>query len=270
MIEKKLTPRAIVTTARKWSKASEELAQATADSLKLSYVERGTRSLTELRAGDEALTIVVAGNNKLTLDTSGGKLFFHPNMAHLRVKNIRLGDGDRLIEAMQLKSGMSVLDCTLGFGSDAIVASFVAGSEGKVLGVESNPLIEAVVSYGLANFTDDTERIITAMRGIKTVCADALTFLRQQPAKSFDVVYFDPMFRHPFLASKSLDPLRAIADKRALTIETITEAKRVARQRVVMKETSRSLEFARLGFPIITGGHYSRVQYGVIELTGQN
>ena len=74
------------------------------------------------------------------------------------------------------------------------------------------------------------------------------------------------MFRHPFLASKSLDPLRAVADKRALTLETIAEAKRVAKLKVVMKETSRSLEFERLGFSKVTGGKYSKVHYGIIEL----
>ena len=39
----------------------------------------------------------------LTLVTPEAELFFHPNMAHLRLKNLRFGDGDRMAEAMDLK-----------------------------------------------------------------------------------------------------------------------------------------------------------------------
>ena len=101
------------------------------------------------------------------------------------------------------------------------------------------------------------------MRRVNTVCDDALHYLQQQADDSVDVVYFDPMFRHPFMDSTSLDPLRTVADKRALTPETVAEACRVARHRVVMKESSRSEEFARLGFIQTAGGKYSNVHYGV-------
>lgn len=256
----------IITTGRKWSAASEALAKKTAARLNIACIERENKSIEALQQEYLAHEVLVAKDGQLTLITAGGELFFHPNMAHLRIKNIRSGAGDRMVEAMDLQPGMSVLDCTLGFGADTIVASFVTGDTGKITGVESRPLIEAVVGYGLANFTGDSERIIKAMRRINTVCADALEFLKKQADNSYDIVYFDPMFRHPFLASKSLDPLRAVADKRALTLETIAEAKRVAKLKVVMKETSRSLEFERLGFSKVTGGKYSKVHYGIIEL----
>ena len=80
------------------------------------------------------------------------------------------------------------------------------------------------------------------------------------------MIYFDPMFRHPLEKSISLSPLREVADMRALTRETIEEAKRVAKHRVVMKENARSAEFIRLGFEKVVGGTYSKVHYGVIEL----
>ncbi|EJO17668.1 hypothetical protein HMPREF1148_0084, partial [Selenomonas sp. FOBRC6] len=35
---------------------------------------------------------------------------------------------------------------------------------------------------------------------------------------------------------------------------------------VVMKERRESAEFARLGFDTLTGGKYSRIAYGVMEL----
>ena len=149
--------------------------------------------------------ILIAKQGLLTLSTPAGDLFFHPNMAHLRLKNLRFGSagtGDRMVEAMGLSHGMNVLDCTLGFGADAIVASFAVGPEGKVTGIESQPLIETVVGYGLAHFKAENWPIQEAMRGIETVCADAFSYLKQQEDDSLDVVYFDPMYRHPLLETK--------------------------------------------------------------------
>jgi len=74
------------------------------------------------------------------------------------------------------------------------------------------------------------------------------------------------MFRHPLKESLHLLPLRALADHRAVTIEAINEARRVARHCVVMKENSRSLEFVRLGANRVVGGKYSHVHYGIIDV----
>lgn len=257
---------AVVTTSRKPHAAAKALARETAARLSLPYVPRGTLSSEEVRARSGADCLLVARAGGLRLETPEGELFFHPNMSHLRVKNLRKGQSDHLVEAMGLTRGMSVLDGTLGFGADAIVASFVTGETGRVVGVEASPLIEAVVHDGLAHFAGENAVMTAAMRRIETHCADALAFLRAQPAKSFDVVYFDPMFRHPLLASENLNPLRYAADHRAATPELIAEARRVARHRVVMKETSKSGEFARLGFPEVVGGKYSPVHYGVLRV----
>ena len=257
---------AVVTTSRKWDEETLALAQTTAARLGIPYAERRTLSLAEVCARYGVHYVLVAKNGLLMLETPAGELFFHPNMAHLRIKNIRHGQGDRLGEAMQLHPGMRVLDCTLGFGADAITAAYLVGEQGTVTGLESQPLIAAVVGWGLAHFTADSPHVLAAMRRVTPVCADALTYLRAQPADSYDVVYFDPMFRHPLYASKALDPLRTVADRRALTEETVAEACRVARERVVMKETARSTEFARLGFTQVTGGKYSKVHYGFIKV----
>ena len=92
-----------------------------------------------------------------------------------------------------------------------------------------------------------------------------MTYLREQQDDSYDVVYFDPMFRRPLHESAGMDALRARADMRALTHETVAEARRVARRRVVMKERRESGEFERLGFFEVVGGKYSRVSYGVMK-----
>lgn len=258
---------AIVTTGRKFHQETIALAQAAAKKLRIPYVERKKFSTEELKNRYDVNFVLIAKKNALSLETPHGELFFHPNMAHLRIKNLRLHQQqDHMVEALGLKKGMSVLDCTLGFAADSIVASYVVGESGRVTGLESQPLIEAVVHYGLQHYQDDTSPyVLAAMRRVQTICIDALSYLKQQPDDSVDVIYFDPMFRHPFLESKSLDPLRTVANRNALTPETIAEAKRVARYRVVMKETSLSAEFARLGFPKVIGGKYSKVHYGIIN-----
>ncbi|MCR5757630.1 MAG: class I SAM-dependent methyltransferase [Selenomonas sp.] len=257
---------AIATTGRKWNRASEKLARQMAEKLAVPYAERGRMAIPELCESYGAKFALVAKQGLLTLVTPEAELFFHPNMAHLRLKNLRFGDGDRMAEAMDLQPGMDVLDCTLGFGADAIVASSVVGNSGSVTGLESQPLIEAVVGYGLANYTNDSETVIAAMRRVQTHAIEAYEYLQAQPDDSVDVIYFDPMFRHPFAESKNIAPLRPVANKNPLSLEVIAEAQRVARHRIVLKESSKSREFDRLGFTERAGGRYSKVQYGVMRL----
>ena len=255
---------AIITTDRKCHTESISLAKAMAEQLSIKYAERCKYSVPVLMEKHEAEVVLVAYPGELRLHTAAGELFFHPNMSQLRLKNLRQGDKDHMTEAMGLTEGMSVLDCTLGFGADAIVASFGVGEKGQVTGLEVSPYIAAVTGHGLQHFVPGNYPLFAAMRRIRVVNADYLDFLRQQPTGSFDVVYFDPMFRKPLTASSSISPLRGVADHRALSLAAVAEAKRVARRRVVMKEASRSGEFKRLGFDIVTGGKYSKVHYGIL------
>ena len=257
---------AVVTTDRKCHKESLELAAEMAKRLGLRQVPRQKESVAELMERYQADAVLVALQKELRLHTEAGELFFHPNMSQLRLKNLRLGEKDHMTEAMGLQEGMSVLDCTLGFGADAIVASFGVGESGSVTGLEVSPLIAAVTGYGLQHFLPGNYPLYAAMRRINVVNEDYLDYLRQQPDNSVDVVYFDPMFRKPLTASSSISPLRGVADHRPLSGDAVVEACRVARLRVVMKEASGSGEFARLGFQRLVGGKYSKVHYGVIDL----
>ena len=259
---------AIVTTVRRgqrYTEANRALAAHTAKTLGIPNVPRGNDSLDELRAAYNVDAVLVARRGLLTLVTAEGELFFHPGMAHLRIKNLLLGHGDHLVTALGLTAGMHVLDCTLGTGSDAIVESFAVGEAGTVTALESNPLIAAVIADGLAHATGDNYEMHAAMRRITVHHADALAYLRTQADDSYDVVYFDPMFRRPLHESAGMNALRSIADMRALTEETIGEARRVARCRVVMKERRESAEFERLGFTQFMGGKYSRIAYAVMD-----
>lgn len=256
----------IVTTGRKSSAQSIEMARQAAEILHCQFIERQQESVEKLKEITGAEAVLVAKKQQYILHTEQGELFFHPSMAHLRVKNLRLGIKDHLVEAMGLQAGMSVLDCTMGMGADSIVASYVVTDAGRVVSLEVSPVIAFVISYGMKNLTAENYAIHEAMRRIEVVNTDYLSYLKKQADKSFDIVYFDPMFRYPIKSSSHLKPLRTVSDHSAVPAEAIIEAKRVARKRVVLKENSRSLEFSRLGFLTIDGGKYSRVAYGYIDL----
>lgn len=256
----------IVTTSQKNISANEPLAMEAAAALGGEYVRRDKCSLAAIRKRFGVGFVVVARRGELVLDSDDGEFFFHPSMAHVRIKNLRHGGVDHLIEAMDIREGDEVIDCTLGLGADAIVESYGAGESGRVVALEASGLISGVVRYGLTHYVGENEYVTGAMRRVKVINEDYLSFLRHQRDDSFDAVYFDPMFRHPLTKSASMHPLREFADMRPVCGEAVREACRVARRRVVLKENSRSNEFSRLGFETFVGGKYSPVRYGVIIL----
>lgn len=254
----------IVTTGRKFSADMKILAENTADKLNLKFVERENFSVDTLKEIYCAKGVLIAKNNSLNLITDDGGLFFHPNIAHLRIKNLCNNLGDRLIDAGKISEGMKILDCTLGLGSDAIVESFAVGESGKIIALEKNPVLAEIVRHGMKNFSADNEKILSAMRRVEIITVDYLEYLRTAETDSFDVIYFDPMFRRPLKKSSGINPIRIVADKSPVSIEAVREACRVAKNFVVLKENSCE-EFERLGFKIVGGGKYSSITFGIID-----
>lgn len=252
-----------VTVGHKAKPEHFALAREMAAKLGAPLVARGSASLAAIRAA-YGVPFVMVAKEKLVVDTPDGELYFHPGMAHLRLKTLRRGGRDHLLDALGVSAGTRVLDCTLGMGADAIVESFGAGAAGEVTALENNPVVAALIAHGLRTAEGEHPTAVAAMRRVRVVCADYEDFLRAQPDDSFDAVYFDPMFRHPFTESAGIHPLRLLADPRPVSPGAIREARRVARRRVVLKESSRSGEFARLGFTAFAGGKYSHVRYGVM------
>lgn len=257
-----------VTTIYKPPPAVAETAARFAAGLGAPLVPREKCSLAVIREQTGAENLLVVTKSGPLVYTAGGEYFFHLSMAQMRINNIINGKHDHMITAMGLRAGMSVLDCTLGLATDAVVASFAAGETGRITGLEASPVIAAVTGYGLANFVSDRDYITAALRRITAQNADYNNYLPTLPDKSFDIVFFDPMFRSPVRSSSNLKPIRRLADQRPLDGAAVREAKRVARRRVVLKEASGSGEFARLGFAAVVGGRYSSIHYGVIEVEG--
>ena len=255
----------IITTITKVNTDLIYQAQALAQKLNKKFVTRNNLSLERLKQDNNVDNILIFTKDGLKAHTSQGDLFFQLNMAQLRILNLNRNQKDHMVEAMDLKPKMSVLDCTLGLGTDATVASYIVGENGKVVGLESATLIYLITKYGLANFNHDNIAINHSLRRIESFNLHYLDYLKAQGDNSFDIVYFDPMFRKPIQDSANFKPMRAIANMEQLQSKALVEALRVAKKRVVIKETKDSMEFKRLNISQIYGGKYSSVSYGVID-----
>jgi len=256
----------IVTTVQHPSEEINALSHHIADTLHIPFVPRAKHSLMSMKIHYQVDNIIVVSKKGPLINTPGGDYFFHLNMAELRIKNLLKGQHDHMVSAMGLAPGMSVLDCTLGLATDAIVASYVVGPTGSVLGIETSPFVAFIADYGLRHFVTDEEELTNALRRIEVKQAHSYKFLATLPTNSYDVVFFDPMFRHPIHSSSNVKPLRYLADNSPLPKNTLKEACRIAKKRVVVKESNNSNEFTRLGITTVCGGKYSRVHFGIIEI----
>ena len=230
------------------------------------YTPRQERSLNRILEDEAATGVIVWEPEGPVLYQEEERFFYHPSMGKNRVSRLRKGQSDPMVEAMGLHKGMEVLDCTLGLGADALVISYVVGNEGRVVAVESSPVTAAIVRWGIKKYAKGPVWLKEAMDRIEITCADHLDFLKRLSEKAFDVVYFDPMFRHPINASRPISPLRRLANQQPLSVAALYEGIRVSRKRVVAKERHDSSEFGRLGFKGIVAGEHSDIAYGVIEV----
>jgi 16S rRNA (guanine1516-N2)-methyltransferase len=257
----------IVTTAPKPSEMAKRKAARLAAELGAALVQRRgatVRQLVGAAPGKQA--IVVTEHEVRFYDGEDAKpLFFHPSMAFIRVKRLRDGGSDPLVEWSRCKPGDVIIDCTAGMAGDSLVLSYAAGEAGTVTALESGEVLSALVREGLSSYRSGLHDVDEAMRRITLVTAAHLEYLASRPDKSADIVYFDPMFRKPVYESSAISAFRPIANGEALSEEAVFHARRVARKTVIMKEHGASGEFQRLGFtPCLPG--VPKITYGVIHV----
>lgn len=255
----------VVTTAGRPDELSEKLAQFVCETLKIEFVPRQKRSVAALGRQLQA-NVIVAGKNRYEYYAKGATapFFFHPNSAAFRLKRVARGEMEPLLEACQLKEGDSFLDCTLGMGADSMLAAFAVGERGTVVGLEANRNIAFIVKHGMQTYDTTKLPLTTCMRQIEVVHAEAVEFLRQQPANAFDVVYMDPMFEETIEEANNFEALRQAGSHLALTTEWMQEALRVAKKRVVLKAHYQSDYFEHYGFQRFAR-QTAKFHYGVIE-----
>ena len=237
--------------------------QAWAEQLGAELITRPHNMSVEEVMAEHNLTALVVGEKQgPRIHSSAGSFAYHPGMAVLRMQQLKRGGKEHLIEALALKPGARVLDATLGLAADAAIAAYAVGEAGCVVGLEASPLLYFAVSYGLAHYVAEDKDLTQALRRIRPVQALAAAYLEECAANSFDVVYFDPMFRHPVQGAKGMEALRPLSYEAPLDARTLELAKRVA-ARVVIKERSEYI-LRQYGCTEFIGGKYSRIKYGIL------
>ena len=140
----------IITTA---FDETEELiikAKELSESLQVPYMARNKKTVKYLLEHVDPHIFVVNNQRGLSYYEQGQEeVFFHPNMAMHRIKQIKNGQSDSLMTACQLKEGMTFLDCTLGLASDTLVANYIVGPTGKVISLEKSFPLSVLVREGV-------------------------------------------------------------------------------------------------------------------------
>lgn len=255
-----------VTTADKVDDALLERAQQYASEYNLLFVARKRRSVAQLfREYNQPVFVVGKQQVDYYETATSTPLFFHPNAGRLRIKSYNSGQMSPFLAATELQRGHTLLDGTLGLGSDALFASYIVGATGKVVATEAMRPIWQTVDDGLKHYVDRDEAITSAMRRVEAHCQSSLSFLRDCATDAFDVIYVDPMFEQSIAESDGLQPLKALSYREPwLTEEWLEEAKRVAKRRIVMKNHYTSPLFTL--FPERLGKKSAVYHYGIYRL----
>lgn len=254
-----------VTTAGRTNEEMIERALQISKFLQVPYLPRKKKSIYHIQQQADSDCIVV-GKERLELfeKNTNQPFFFHPNSAMFRIKRLISGDYDPFADAVKLTKGMTFLDCTLGLASDAIIASFLVGREGMVTGIEGQKYLAFIVQQGLKTWDSGLPVMDEAMNRIRVIQTNARDYLKSQRDSSADCVYFDPMFEETILESDGIKALGHFAIHDNLTDEMITEAIRVAKYRVVLKDQYKSLRFEKYGFQVMRR-KTAKFHFGVIE-----
>ncbi|CAD2071652.1 hypothetical protein GCM10007275_13960 [Jeotgalicoccus coquinae] len=259
----------IVTTGGRYNEITLQKAKDIAGRYELEFIMRKKRSVKELkeRYDDD---ILVVGNDELSISTisNDGSVKYHPNFSMVRAKRLLNNEHDALVEAAELKAGMSFLDCTMGLGADSVIAAMTVGPAGQVTALEHSFILYLLTKEGLVSYNANNDSINRAMRSVEALYVNHEEYLKRLPDNSFDIVYFDPMFGEEISNSQSLRTITSVTDTETLSEIAIEEAKRVASKKVVLKDHFRSSRFEQFGFKQQIR-KTSKVHYGVISTNVQ-
>lgn len=254
----------IITTSYKVDEFVLSKVEQISKTYELSYIPRKKHTLNQLIKRHQCPIILVT-HSHIRYVTADSQVYFHPNLAQVRSKRIESGGTDALIESCKLERGMSFLDCTLGLATDSLIVSQVIGDTGKIVALESNPIMHLVTNEGLKHYPFESELLDRAAKRIQIEHINSFDYLKQTADQSFDVVYFDPMFDTDIKEETPFSDIKTVADYHSLDMKTIAEAKRVAKKYVIMKNHYLSESFETLGF-IRLRRKTSQFHYGIIQI----
>ncbi|WP_456278695.1 class I SAM-dependent methyltransferase [Bacillus sp. AK128] len=256
----------IITTSSRANHLLVQKAIQLAEEWGETFHRRGRDSIQDLQ-NEFHEEVLVVGKERIELFVPNDThpIFFHPNSAMFRVKRLRSGGNDPFVQACALNKGMTFLDCTLGLGSDSIVASYCVGPNGSVTSLEGSKTLANLVSTGFQTWETQVPEMNQAMRAIEVMHTSYQTYLQECNSDSVDIVYFDPMFEETIQESVGLIGVKQFALYDDITEQTIKEARRVGRKRIVLKDHWKSSRFEKLGFVPIRRKS-ANFHYGIIEL----
>ncbi|WP_338866233.1 class I SAM-dependent methyltransferase [Myxococcus stipitatus] len=246
-----------VTTSTKVDDVQIQEARTVAERWGLPFMRRRAKEGIASWLGTKTEALIVVGGDGVTLWEPEGSFGFAAGMAHLRRMRLRAGEPDTFVKVAELRPGNSVLDCTLGLGQDALVAALAVGPSGKVVGLEKSLALCVVVAEGLRRYERGEDSC-----AVDVLHADAHEYLKTLPSKSFDVVFFDPMFAKPKKAQPAFEVLRRFAEHAPLTPEALEEGRRVARRWVVVKGARYTDDLRKLGLTPEPISRFSDVAWG--------
>ena len=149
----------------------------------------------------------------------------------IELKEMKNAKSNDLVFKLFPKKNSSILDCTGGFGRDAIEFSKLGY---KVTMIEENPLVLMAVKKFLDKYDKPNLRLIYG---------NSLDYLRMK-SDSFDYIYIDSMFKKSKNKSKSkkdLELLQYLCREKITRFNLIREAKKNLCERIVIKDSSSSL-----------------------------
>ena len=252
-----------VTSNKNDNRKLKEQARAWAELLEVPYVKRYDNGSLDAMLADHHLdALLIAGKNGPQLYSQQGMLLYHPGLGKVRWQRVvERHEQDNFLTALDIRPGQRVLDCTIGLAADALLASHAVGETGKIVGLEASLPLWFLASRGIMLYKSKIPELVQDLQRIEIIHAEASAYLKTLPENSFDVVYFDPMFRQPVRKSSEMVPLRPLAFPEPLTPEAVELALKAA-PRVVI--TERSVEILQeYGCTEFVGTKYSAVRFGI-------
>lgn len=227
----------IVTTSYRPTTKQLNFANHMAKQSNLTFIPRNKQTLAHMHNHYQCDIMVVDENRVQLHSHNKAPIYYHPNSAMFRIKRLRYGQIDPLIEVCQLQPDDNVLDATFGLGADSLVFASQL-THGKVVATESNPHLAMLMYYGMQYHP--YRELDTMIEKITLYHQDHYQFLKQCPDNSFDIVFLDPMFDTTISESSTIQMVRHLTNDTLLTQAVIDEALRVTKRAVVLRNHFRS------------------------------
>lgn len=229
-----------VTTGNRPQPEDVEKAQKVAQDIGYPYVPRLSFQAMHERDGLDLYYVVRRDRHELC-HIDGRAIFVNPGMFALKThmgKNhpliVALGlDQERITENTEKNARAVVVDATLGLAGDAM--HIAATGQAEIIGLEKSPVIASLLREGLARMSQEQRAWASSAQKIIVKNTDAATALSSMADHSVDCVYLDPMFERRQGGVPGFGLFRAVAAHDKLLPDTLLQAARVARRRVVLK-----------------------------------